>query len=147
LTASPPDRNLILAANLAREGVTPVLYSTWNFSEDLSESAQRSERIRPFAINVAGAFRSMASAANLAHLARPARGFAAVGEGHDASRYGTFLAAYFSLVRRKSFPYRFTYRRILKKDSISQSVCGQTFAGAVAGIGSETQTGGEQRAS
>jgi len=29
--------------------------------------------IRPFAINVAGAFRSMASAANLAHLARPAR--------------------------------------------------------------------------
>jgi hypothetical protein len=104
LIASSPDRNLVLAANLAREGVTPVLYSTWNFSEDLSESAQRSEGIRPFAINVAGAFRSMASAVNVAHFGAAGEGFAAAGEGYDAPPCGTFSAAYFSLARRQRFP-------------------------------------------
>src|ERR1700728_2650181 len=58
LTASPPDRNLVLTPNPARQWLTPALSSTCNFSEYTSESACRSERFRSFAVNVAGALRS-----------------------------------------------------------------------------------------
>jgi hypothetical protein len=58
LTASPPDRNLVLTANLARKGLTAVLSSTCKFSEYPSETAQRSEVIRSFAFNLASALRS-----------------------------------------------------------------------------------------